>query len=844
MAASTTHYRPASPPLPRVARWPRWLTVSVAATVVLLVAPVRPATADPANASAGTGRVLAGRIAAGAFHTCAVLDGGAVRCWGSGISGRLGYGNARNVGDGVGPDVADVGPVDFGAGHTASAITAGNDHTCALLDDATVRCWGDASFGKLGYGNTQDVGDGVGPDVADVGRVLLTAGRTVTAISAGSSHTCALLDDATVRCWGLGSSGQLGYGDDNTVGDNETPAGALPVGLGAGRTATAITAGGGHTCALLDDATVRCWGEGFDGSLGYGNTQDVGDGVGPDVADVGPVDLGAGRTAIAITAGSNHTCAVLDTGAVRCWGSGDNGRLGYGSTQDVGDGVGPDVADVGPVDLGAHRTATAVTAAGGHTCAMLDNGRVRCWGFGERGPLGYGNTENVGDGVGLDVADAGSVDLGAGRTASGIAADNTHTCAVLDDGSIVCWGEGSSGQLGYGDTFRIGDDETPGFAGPVAVGGLVSSSPPSPPGDGDGFTPVSPVRVLDTRVGLGAVGPLAAEATLALSVPGVPTEATAVVLNVTVTEPDRAGFLTVWPCGPARPLASNLNFAAAEDRANLVVASRGRAGRVCFGGNVTTHVVADLAGWYAPADGTNARYNPLTPARLVDTRTGGPAMPGAPLVVTVAGGPVPADARAVMLNVTAVGPAAPGFLTVWPCDEPQPQVSNLNYTTGQIVANAAVVKTSAAGTVCVATLATADVAVDRVGWFGTTGDVYEPLEPVRVLDTRTGTGAPAGKLVADTRLTLTIPGLPADATAVVVNVTATEPDTDGFVTVWPCGQRRPLASTLNVVAGQLAVSNLAVVALGPGDRICLAGNTTTHLIVDLDGNYHPSAGPP
>ncbi len=911
-------------PTPLLPTTRRGATVLLAAVVLLLSAPVTPAAAEQAAAPPGTGRVLAGRIDAGSSHTCAVLDGGTVRCWGNGEFGRLGYGNTDDIGDDETP--ASVGAVDLGAGRTATAVTAGGSHTCALLDDGGVRCWGDGDTGRLGYGNADNVGDGLGENVGDVGPVDLGAGRTATAITAGGEHTCALLDNATVRCWGNGEFGRLGYGNPDNVGDGTgANVGAVgPVDLGAGRTSTAITAGGGsHTCALLDNGTVRCWGNGAEGRLGYGNTDDVGDDETP--ASVGAVDLGAGRTATAITAGGSHTCALLDNGTVRCWGDNEFGQLGYGNDDSVGDGVGENVGDAGPVDLGAGRTTTAITAGSDHTCAVLDDGRVRCWGRGEFGPLGYGDTDNVGDGIGATPGDVGPVELGAGRTATAITA-GSHTCAVLNNGRVRCWGFGGDGRLGYGNEDTIGDTETPGSVGPVAAGGLVSIAPGAPlnptaaltaasevtvvwgepdPGSappleyrvtssaaltpvvtssttatftgladgtytftvtarngvrtgppaisnpvmvgslppsagvGDGFVPASPVRVLDTRGGLGAAGPLAAEATLALSIPGVPADATAVVINVTVTEPDRDGFLTVWPCGPARPLVSNLNFAAGENRSNLVVATRGTGGQVCVSGNATTHVIADLSGWYEPFDGTSARYNPLAPQRLVDTRTSGPVTPAAPLTVTVVGGPVPAGATAVMLNVTTVEPDAAGFLTVWPCDQAQPVVSNVNYTTGQIVPNAAAVKTSPTGTVCVASFAPTDVVVDRVGWFGATGDLYQPADPARVLDTRTGVGAPAGKLAAEATLSLTVPGLPAGATGVIVNVTATEPDGNGFVTVWPCGQPRPLASTLNVAAGQLAVPNLAAVALGPGNQICLSGNTPTHLIADLAGSYHP-----
>ena len=131
-------------------------------------------------------------------------------------------------------------------------------HTCAVLDDATVRCWGYDGDGRLGYGNTDSVGVSQAPGT--VGPVDLGPGRTAKAISAGDAHTRAVLDDATVRCWGSGFDGRLGYGDTANVGDVKTPGSAGPVKLGHGRTAKAISAGGAHTCALLDDGSVRCWG--------------------------------------------------------------------------------------------------------------------------------------------------------------------------------------------------------------------------------------------------------------------------------------------------------------------------------------------------------------------------------------------------------------------------------------------------------------------------------------------------------------------------------------------------------------------------------------------------------
>ncbi|MDQ6779106.1 MAG: hypothetical protein M3071_23430 [Actinomycetota bacterium] len=408
----------------------------------------------------------AGGLDAGAFHTCALLDGGQVRCWGDNAEGELGYGNTNTIGDKQTP--ASAGPVDFGPGRTTKAISAGDYHTCALLDDGSVRCWGYGGNGRLGYGNTNNVGDGLpgDPSVATAGPVDFGAGHTATAISAGGAHTCAILDDGSVRCWGYGATGQLGYGSTSNVGDgppDPTVASAGPVDLGPGRTAKAITAGAAHTCAILDNGSVLCWGFGGYGRLGYGDTANVGDQQTP--ASVAPVKLGAGRTAVAISAGAAHTCAILDNGQVICWGSGNNGQLGYGNPYNVGAANTPDAA--GPVDLGTGRKAVEITAGQIHTCALLDDGTVRCWGFGNNGRLGYGNTNSVGDSQAP--GSFGPVDLGAGRTATAISAGQSHTCARLDNRSVRCWGAGAGGRLGYCSESDVGASPTttPDMFGPV-----------------------------------------------------------------------------------------------------------------------------------------------------------------------------------------------------------------------------------------------------------------------------------------------------------------------------------------------------------------------------------------
>ena len=407
--------------------------------------------------SLGSGREAVA-ITAGAAHTCALLDNGTVRCWGFGGSGRLGTGSTNSVGDNETP--GSVPAVDLG-GHEAIAVSAGGSHTCALLDDGTVRCWGFGGSGRLGYGNISDIGND--EPGGSGGSVDLGLGRRALAISAADAHTCALLDNGTVRCWGEGDSGRLGLGNANDVGDNETPGSVATVALGTGRQAVAISAGASHTCALLDNGSVSCWGEGDFGRLGYGNATDIGDNETP--AAAGPVNLG-GHEATAIAAGGSHTCATLDDGTRRCWGEGDFGRLGYGNPTDIGDNETP--ASVGAVSLGTllGRNAIGIAVGDFHSCALIDDGTVRCWGpeAGVFGELGYGTTLGVGH-----PSAGGAIDLGAGRSAVAITAGGFHTCALLDNGTVRCWGDGRSGQLGYGNTSKIGDDEAPGSVAPVTL---------------------------------------------------------------------------------------------------------------------------------------------------------------------------------------------------------------------------------------------------------------------------------------------------------------------------------------------------------------------------------------
>ena len=205
---------------------------------------------------------------------------------------------------------------------------------------------------------------------------------------------------------------------------------------------------------------MKCWGNGANGQLGYGDTRNRGDGPGEMGDNLPILDVGGSSLAFkvkAVSVGISHTCAILNDGSVKCWGSGANGRLGYGDTQNRGDGAGEMGDNLPSVDLGSGRSAKFIAAGESHTCAILDDGSVKCWGSGANGRLGYGDTQNRGDGAGEMGDNLPSVDLGSGRSAKFIAAGESHTCAILDDGSVKCWGSGANGRLGYGDTQNRGD---------------------------------------------------------------------------------------------------------------------------------------------------------------------------------------------------------------------------------------------------------------------------------------------------------------------------------------------------------------------------------------------------
>ena len=371
----------------------------------------------------------------------------------------------------------------------------------------------------------------------------------------------------------------------------------------------------------------------------------------------------------------------------------------------------------------------------------------------------------------------------------------------------------------------------------------ITDTPPASPEPG--YVPLNPVRLLDTRNGTGAPAGFASAGSvteLQVSGPGIPESAKAVVLNATVVSPEGAGYLTVYPCGQDRPTTSNINYNAGQTIANMVVVALPDSGKVCLYTHKKAHLVADADGYFS----ATSDFETMSPRRLVDTRSAvtPPVKVPAGSTFSVNVAPrygIPEDAAAVSLNVTVTEPSSEGFITVFPCGTSKPTASTLNFAAKQSISNAVLAKVGSGGNVCIYAKASTHLLVDVAGWFPADTD-FTSLKPERLLDTRSGVGhKPAGIVPANTFVELQVTevgtsDIPAGAGAVVLNVTATDAKSNGFVTVYPCsaGGTRPTASSLNYTKGA-PIANAVISKVGEGGKVCLFTNVSTHLVADVTG---------
>ncbi|MEO8556841.1 MAG: hypothetical protein ABI474_09235 [Actinomycetota bacterium] len=361
------------------------------------------------------------------------------------------------------------------------------------------------------------------------------------------------------------------------------------------------------------------------------------------------------------------------------------------------------------------------------------------------------------------------------------------------------------------------------------------------------YTAISPRRVMDTRNGTNTTkAKLAGGGRVTLTIPGLPVGATAVTLNITVTGPTSAGYLTAYPAGSAQPTTSNLNFVAGQTVANLVMVSVGSGGKVTFFNSAgTVDVIADLAGYYLPAVGRRFIARPAD--RIMDTRIGLGASKATvgPGLVTLGVQGLPAGTTAVALNVTVTKATAASYLTVYPAGTTRPTASNLNFVKGQTIANVVIVPVGTGGRVTFYNNAgTVDILADLAGVYTTgTGARFTAQAPGRVLDTRIGIGAPISRVSHTNAVTLTLPDLPDGVTAIALTVTAVKSTVPSNLAVNPSGQQPSgtfnVVSNVNYLANQI-VPNLVVVGVGPNNTVTFTTDAgTVDVVADLAGYFRP-----
>lgn len=338
------------------------------------------------------------QVAVGGAHTCAVLDDGRVTCWGANSQGQLGDGTRTDRHSAVEvPEVADVASLALGGGTKSG-------HSCALSGDGQLRCWGLNDYGQLGDGTTQARSEPVALSLMDL-RV----------IAAGATHTCAANREGRPWCWGR----EEAFGDEPSLAAPHR--GESPTEVPGIDDVVDLALGALHTCGLTGAGDVLCWGEGSDGQLGSGS----------DARRSTPravVDLPPARQ---IVAGYAHCCALGRDGSVWCWGANDRGQLGTEGAQ---------ANRNKPAHVPGLAEVTALAAGWRHTCALVTGGRVRCWGANQVGQLGDDTTEDRQAPTTVD----GLEDVV--QVAAGVAT----TCARTRDERLYCWGDNHAGQLGDG----------------------------------------------------------------------------------------------------------------------------------------------------------------------------------------------------------------------------------------------------------------------------------------------------------------------------------------------------------------------------------------------------------
>ena len=393
-------------------------------------------------------------------HNCILTSSRQIKCFGRNNYGQLGYGDKITRGDGPN-EMGNYLPFVNLENEMVVSVHSGVQHMCALLSSLDIKCWGRNNEGELGYEDDDDRGD----NPNEMGSYLLNVDFgseiVISQLTAGGYHSLIRTDNGMVKAWGDGYDGQLGSESSNSFGDNINEMGNyLPfVDLGSGLTSSLIVAGGQHSCSFLDSGSLKCWGENGGGQLGQGHDNNIGDGSNEMGDNLSPIDFPSIVSPINFVICGFDFCAIIsDSGELYLWGYNFSGQLGLGHGFSVGDEPNEMGEYLVSTYLGSGRTMVFVGLGSQHSCAILDNYLVKCFGDGDDGQLGYedrdshGKTQNqMGDYLLY-------VDLGSENTVYSLHLGDYHTCAVLQDNSYKCWGNNDYGQLGRGNTDSIGDE--------------------------------------------------------------------------------------------------------------------------------------------------------------------------------------------------------------------------------------------------------------------------------------------------------------------------------------------------------------------------------------------------
>ena len=631
--------------------------------------------------------------AAGWYHSCALKTDGTLTCWGDSEDG------ATSI-----------------PGGTYKAVSAGQAFTCAIRPDGTLACWG-------WNGNDQ----------------ALPPAGTFTAVSAGGNHACAIRSDGTIVCWGY-----------NEYAQAMPPAGTF----------TDVSAGFRHTCGVLTDGGIDCWGD---------NDADQA------VEQEGPF--------LAVSAGTWHTCGIRASGIVTCWGADDDGQAspptGTFSAVSAGgyhtcalrtngtlacwgfDGDGQASPPAG--------TFLAVSAGAWHSCAIRTNGTPVCWGWNY---YNQATTSAPAATTYVPVAPTRLLDSRSGIGLSGkFKANTARTFQVAGRGPVPANAVAVTGNLtvtrqtakGYGSltpvatntpststlNFPMGDNRANNVTVALGPGGRLGAVYKAAAGQtsdfifdvtgyflanetGATYKPVDPVRLLDTRAANGLNGKFTSGTPRTWSIAGrggIPTNATAITGNLTVTGQTSGGYVAVGPVSTARPTTSTLNFPLGDTRANgltVKLATNGTLSAVYVAGaGKTTHILLDVTGYYV-AGLTGAKFYPLAPDRVLDSRydiglEGKFTANSARTLATAARVGVPADAIAVTGNLTVVGQTKGGYVSMTRTTTGSPTTSTLNFPAGDTRANGVTGPLTPTGTVGLvyraAAGSTTNLLLDVTGYF-------------------------------------------------------------------------------------------------------------------------------